>query len=293
MSLVSSVSSELPPALIRSRGIAWLVLAMTALAAPLACGPVEEDEDPKGQDGGLEDDGGDQIPTEFLLGGVWKEPSGEFVVVSESRWETLASVRSVVKFDNAERFLIVQNPATAPANANQFAKHVWTNLTDDGFHLCVIESGRATAEEAENSTRRIDPDDLDVEGCGGAPWTRMTKAELDVEIRGRWRDNFGNTFTITGEKWDRLPSGGLNATSEEVVAIDAAERRLITKRSNGTFTRVLWTEPADDAFRYCLDIPPNGYTSADEAEATPSTADRADFEKGCGGYEWPELVRVF
>lgn len=297
MSPTPSVIRPAAPFRIRGFGFFALVLAVTAM--PLACGPADEDDDSKRRDGGYEGDGGngdggDTVPAEFLLRGVWKDPSGDLLKVTDSRWETLTSVRTVVKFDNAGRFAIVQNPPNAPSNANQFAKHAWTNLSDDGFHLCIIEYGRATAEEAENSLRRLDPEDLDLEGCGGAPWTRMTKAEADVEIRGRWRDSFGNTFTITGKRWDRLPSGGINATSEEVVAFDDDERWLITERANGSFTRVLWTEVVDDAFHWCPDMPPGGYTSADGAKAAPSLSDRSDLQTGCGGqYPWTELVRVF
>lgn len=282
----------------RARGFGLLALALAVVVAPLACGPADEDDESKRRDGGYEDDGGtdggDKVPAEFLLRGFWKDPSGDLLKVTDTRWETLTSVRSVVKFDNAKRFAIVQNPPTAPSNANQFANHAWTNLSDDGFHLCIVEYGRATAEDAENSQRHLDPDDLGGEGCVGAPWTRMRKAEPDVEIRGRWRDSFGNTFTITGKRWDRLPSGGHNSTSDEVVTFNDDERWLITKRSNGTFARELWTEVVDDTFYWCADTPPAGYASADEAAAAPSQSDRSNLESGCGGqYAWTELVRVF
>lgn len=295
MSFVQPESS--PLAQLRARLPASLALCALVLAGPVACGPDEEDENPKRRDGGYVDEdedngtgGGDKIPTEFMLLGYWKDPSGDLLRVTETRWETLGSVKFVEKFDNRDQFAIVQNSPSAPVSPGQFAKHVWTNWSEDGFHLCVL-SGYGSAEEAENSARRVDPEDLNGEGCGGASWTRMTRAEPDIEIRGRWRDSLGNTFTVTGTGWLRQSQAG-GTTEEEVVKYDNGKRWLITRRSESEYTRLVWTEPDQDRFLYCEDYPVGGYPSADAAESAVSQLDPTNLENGCRGWAWRQLVRV-
>ncbi len=109
---------------------------------------------------------------------------------------------------------------------------------------------------------------------------------VDLEIAGTWTSNFGGTETITAERWG----------TAAVITFDNARNSAVLQNppddafAPDLFARVMWTEPAADAFHYCwVDF---GLETRMAAETSTRTADpsRPD-QTGCGGFPWTRLER--
>jgi hypothetical protein len=118
---------------------------------------------------------------------------------------------------------------------------------------------------------------LTLAGCG---------ADETFELIGTWTSSFGGTEVITAERWGEA----------EVVDVDNDGNRAVLRNPEtdmfapGKFARVVWTEPAGDAFHYCwVDF---GLDTRLEAETSTRTADPARPDAtGCGGFAWTRLER--
>jgi hypothetical protein len=104
------------------------------------------------------------------VAGSW---SGEFAdeTIDTESWNG----SSVVTFDNAENFAITQNADDAMYDPSKFNKLVWTEPAAGAFYYCTVDFGLATADEAKGSTKTADETDLEGAGCGGFPWSKLSK----------------------------------------------------------------------------------------------------------------------
>lgn len=135
-------------------------LSLVAIAAfALACGP--ESTDPV-----------DETPAEIEVAGEWESQFGDKTTITSKKW----GVSDIAKYDNDDKWAVVQMPADDEYNPSKFAKIVWTEIVDDSFYECWVTFGKETAEEAEASTETADSTNPDEDGCGGFSWTKMTAA---------------------------------------------------------------------------------------------------------------------
>jgi hypothetical protein len=105
------------------------------------------------------------------VAGTWNEEFAETpTTITASKW----GASTVTKYNNAMRYSVVQAPADAEWGANKFSKFVWTPVESNVFFYCIIEYGKDTADEAENTTNIADPSSPTTGGCGGFKWTKMT-----------------------------------------------------------------------------------------------------------------------
>lgn len=105
------------------------------------------------------------------VAGTWQDDFGSApVTITADAW----GEATVVSFDNAERFAIIQNPADAEYNPSKFGKHIWTEPKDGVFYDCMVEYDLASAADAEASTKTADATDPANGGCGGFAWSKMT-----------------------------------------------------------------------------------------------------------------------
>ncbi|MEM6532992.1 MAG: hypothetical protein AAF654_10225 [Myxococcota bacterium] len=108
-----------------------------------------------------------------------------------------------------------------------------------------------------------------------------------LEIEGVWLSNFSTTDTITSTMFN----------SQTIISFSNSENFAITQNPPDDaffpdkFSRIVWTEPANDTFFYCtIDF---GLDTAAEAENSPNVADATDPETmGCGTFPWTRLERA-
>lgn len=139
-------------------GLARLGVGMAA-AALLVCGAC--------------DDGGDHSDGAIEVTGSWTTQFDSTEVITASEWSGAA----IVKWDNADNWVITRNPDDAAFDPGSFSVLVWTQPSSGKFYYCFAGFGLATQAAAESFDRTA-PDDSDPEtgGCGGFAWTRMTAA---------------------------------------------------------------------------------------------------------------------
>jgi hypothetical protein len=107
-----------------------------------------------------------------------------------------------------------------------------------------------------------------------------------LEVAGKWMSMFSeDPVEISLEDWD----------GAEVVAFDNDENEAVTHNpddamySPDTYSKVVWTEPGDDGFYYC--IVDFGLESKQAAADSDKVADDSDPENsGCGMFGWTKLT---
>lgn len=116
-------------------------------------------------------------------------------------------------------------------------------------------------------------------GCGGGE-------SGPIELVGTWDNAFGSDEIISATKWN----------SATIVEVDNAANVAITQSpaddmfTPNKFSRVVWTEVAQDSFHYC--VTDFGKDSAEAARNGATTVDAsAPDERGCGGFSWTRVFR--
>jgi hypothetical protein len=154
----------------RTNSTPIFLLALTAALgfSTAGCGGDDDDAPKK-----------DTTPTHIEVAGTWENPAySEEDVVDDTSWSqtfgagTDAAVTTdstIIKFDNATNTVIVED------DKGEFGRWVWTDVAGDAFYYCMVDFGLASAEDAENSTTTADDSDPASSGCGGFPWTKLTK----------------------------------------------------------------------------------------------------------------------
>lgn len=103
--------------------------------------------------------------------GTWVSNFDMEEVITSDSW----SYMEVISFDNEENIAITQNASDDMFNADKFNRVHWTDLDGATFHYCVAVFGIDTAAEAAAEPAKVDEADLDGAGCGGFPWTELTR----------------------------------------------------------------------------------------------------------------------
>lgn len=123
-----------------------------------------------------DDDGDDGVtpPNAIEIAGTWESDFGD-ESVSSTAW-TGAAPQIIVSYDNTANVAITENPPDAEFAPNTFSRIVWTEPAHDEFYYCTTTYGQATAEAARTATETgIDRADVGAKGCGGFPWSHLTK----------------------------------------------------------------------------------------------------------------------
>ena len=113
-----------------------------------------------------------ETPSELEIAGSWTGEFGDEEISSDT-WNN----QSVISFDNDENSAVTQNADDDAFNPSLFSKLVWTEPENDTFYYCTVDFGVETAELAAATTKTADEADLEGSGCGGFPWTKLTRAE--------------------------------------------------------------------------------------------------------------------
>ena len=121
--------------------------------------------------------------SDFELAGSWTSSYGATeggpVTITNTKWTDEYATLTVVSFNNTKNIAIVQNPPadSGPLDPNKFSRNVWIEPKNGVSYYCTEVYGLDTEDEALAATGSADDTDLDGKGCGGAPWTKLTKAE--------------------------------------------------------------------------------------------------------------------
>lgn len=125
-----------------------------------------------GDDAGGEGDAGTDAAAEAIeVAGTWQSNFDTEEVISAEVWAYM----ELVSFDNDANRAITQNAEDDEYNPSKFNRIVWTELSGDSFYYCLIAFGKDTAEDAASDPAEADDSDPDTGGCGGFPWTKLTR----------------------------------------------------------------------------------------------------------------------
>jgi len=113
-----------------------------------------------------------------------------------------------------------------------------------------------------------------------------TPDEVGFELTGAWSSGFGDE-TISDTRWDGF-------CLQAVKRFDNTKNEAILETTGGEgcgagYSKVLWTDIANDAFDYCTAA--FGEASIDAAANKSTSAISADLTTGCGGFPWSHLTR--
>ena len=110
---------------------------------------------------------------EIEIAGTWDTQFQTVETISSEKWNTA----TVVDFDNDGNTAITQSPADDMYTPNKFAKVVWLEPAGNSFYYCTVDYGRDTLEAAKTSTKTAEGTNPDATGCGGFPWSKLTKKQ--------------------------------------------------------------------------------------------------------------------
>lgn len=121
----------------------------------------------------------------------------------------------------------------------------------------------------------------------GAP---DTPAATHLELTGSWENrDYMQTDVIDDTSWTTT-FGDADPLASAIEKYDNAENYVIYSGSDGTYSRIVWTDIAQDSFYFCTVA--FGLATLEDAEASEKTADDSDPENGgCGGFAWTKLTR--
>lgn len=106
--------------------------------------------------------------------GTFTTPFG-METITEETWNNGFTTTTIEDWDNGDNWVVIKNPADDMFNPSKYARIVWTEEVDGKFHYCTVDFGLETLEAAQTSTQTADSSDPDNSGCGGFPWTAMTR----------------------------------------------------------------------------------------------------------------------
>jgi hypothetical protein len=218
--------------------------------------------------------------------GRWHSNWGGYEELDSDGVTSWGSTSTIAEYDNADNFMITQNPPSDLWSPNKFNKIVWTELEHGQFFYCFVDFGLDTAEDARNTTLTADASDPRHGGCGGFPWTRLSEP---LEIEGRWHSHWGGIEILDSEGFTSYGSTSKVASyrngSNSMITRNPASDPFNPKKYN----KLVWTEPAGGSFHYCIvDFGLDTYAAA---KASTMTADADDLAAGCGGFSWTALSR--
>lgn len=217
------------------------------------------------------------------IAGLWASIYGREEITS-SFW----GAGVVVEFSNTERWVVTQNAADAEYSPSKFNKIVWTELAEDGsFFYCTVDFGLDTLELAKGSEKVADASAPADGGCGDFAWTQLID-NTSLEIVGDYNSNFDAAESFTENEF-------VSYATSAIIGYNNAQNIMVTQNAEDAeydpskFSKIVWTEPADDgSFHYCIaafgfDTEADAWSS--DAVADPSSPD----EGGCGDFPWTKL----
>lgn len=123
----------------------------------------------------------------------------------------------------------------------------------------------------------------DVGGAAGAGG----QASAGFELVGTWEEEFIGPVEITSSFWN---DAGIAAYDSEANLV-YTQTPCDAMYNPGRFSKIVYTDPAEDAFYYCMVVFDAETLAA--AQASDETADPEDLETGCGasGFPWSKVTR--
>lgn len=121
----------------------------------------------------------------------------------------------------------------------------------------------------------------DAGGAGGSD-------SAGLELIGTWEEEFIGTFEITSAFWGTSGIAAYDSDANLVYTQSPCD----AEYNPGAFSKIVYTEPADDEFYYCTVV--FGAKTLAEAQASEATADPEDLEAGCGssGFPWSKVTKA-
>ena len=151
---------------------AFLVLGLFCASSALAgCG--DADDPPLNP---IEEQG------ELEIKGTWDSNFGGVDTITDDTWleeggegdTAYTFEQRIVSYLNDENEVVTEVPGVddAPATYNRI---VWTEIDGDSFYFCTTDFLLSSAAAAEARNTVADDSDLETSGCGGNPWTKLTR----------------------------------------------------------------------------------------------------------------------
>jgi len=128
-------------------------------------------------------------------------------------------------------------------------------------------------------------------GSGGSTAADSGAPAGRIELAGMWTSMYGDE-TIDDTMWNGASLIRYDNAANEAITQDPPSEDDAGVAIDGAFNKLVWTEPASDAFYYCWVA--FGQASAADADANAMPADDSDPDNGgCGDadFPWTKLER--
>lgn len=136
------------------------------------------------------DDGGNNATTNneqnksgIEIAGTYDSNFDTVETISEISWKVESNDypttdSPIIDYDNADNWVVTQNPDDAEYSPGKFNKIVWTEPGADGaFYYCTVDYGQDSAEAAQNTDNTADDSDPANGGCAGMAWTYLVPSQ--------------------------------------------------------------------------------------------------------------------
>lgn len=118
--------------------------------------------------------GDDKEKKPLEINGSYQDPYGGTHVISDDLWDQGAMGKyHIVAYDNEKDYLFAQNDERNAYNPGKWSRFDWV-WHNGALYYCQSAYDKASQKEAE-AVEAADPTNPEQGGCGGFPWTKLTK----------------------------------------------------------------------------------------------------------------------
>lgn len=128
--------------------------------------------------------------------------------------------------------------------------------------------------------------------CGPAAKSRQSLSSIPAEFIGKFKDDYGISYSISNDKWIQHPNAVYH-----LISYNSRGKYFIAKNDDknpseaGLYSRIDIMEFQNmEPFRWGFCLTAYKAKTVEEAIAT-AAADRNDPKKGCGGYPFSRMKR--
>jgi hypothetical protein len=113
--------------------------------------------------------------TDIEILGTWDNSFDATETIATTTWDNGFEESIIELYGNDDNYAVLHSPIDAEYAPDTYSLVEWTEIDTDSFYYCTVDFALDSVDEALNSAAVADANDLDGEGCGGFPWTKMTR----------------------------------------------------------------------------------------------------------------------
>ncbi len=121
--------------------------------------------------------GDDKEKKPLEIAGSYQDPYGGTHIISDDLWDQGAMGKyHIALYDNEKDYLVAQNDEQNAYNPGKWSRFDWV-WYNGALYYCQTAYDKSSQKEAEE-VEAADPSNPEEGGCGGFPWTKLTKVSF-------------------------------------------------------------------------------------------------------------------